>query len=271
MGDEGIFSRNEGLFSAAGQRVIADTTVGIVGLGGLGAPLAQQLAYLGVERYALVDDDVVGPSSLNRLIGATEDDVGELKVEIAERGIRTVRTGADVRKAVTKVETEDATTVLDGVDVVFSCVDQDPVRMEIVKKCVSLAVPFFDLGTEIDAPEERSPTYGGRLLFSGARERCPSCMDLLDERRMRIPHLNSAEREAFEREYGVSIAALESTGPSVVSLNCVIASLAVTEFMVWRTGLRPPAPLLTYSAHLGGGVRPSLDSPAVTCRYCGRE
>ncbi len=69
--------RNEALFGAEGQRRIAQTKVAIVGLGGLGSHVAQQLAYLGVADYALVDPDIVTDSSLNRLVGAIDADVAE--------------------------------------------------------------------------------------------------------------------------------------------------------------------------------------------------
>ncbi len=71
------YSRNEGLFGAEGQRLIGETKVTIVGLGGLGCHIAQQTAYLGVVDYRLVDGDHVTESSLNRLVGARPDDVDE--------------------------------------------------------------------------------------------------------------------------------------------------------------------------------------------------
>ena len=73
--DESRYSRNIALFGEEGQRKIAATTVAIVGLGGLGSHVAQQLAYLGVIRYALIDHDVITESSLNRVIGALPQDV----------------------------------------------------------------------------------------------------------------------------------------------------------------------------------------------------
>jgi molybdopterin/thiamine biosynthesis adenylyltransferase len=69
------YSRNEALFGAAGQRKVAATKVVIIGLGGLGSNVAQELAYLGVSDYGLVDFDVVTDSSLNRVVGAIDADV----------------------------------------------------------------------------------------------------------------------------------------------------------------------------------------------------
>jgi len=84
---------------------------------------------------------------------------------------------------------------------------------------------------------------------------------------MALDQMDEREREADERIYGVARGALRGPGPSVVSVNGVVASLAVTEFMVYVTGLRAPAAQLTYRADLGT-VTKSLDRPTEGCYYC---
>jgi hypothetical protein len=77
------------------------------------------------------------------------------------------------------------------------------------------------------------------------------------------------QREADRRIYGVDRAALAGTGPAIVSVNGVVASLGVTEFMVHVTGLREPASQLTYRGDRGTVTR-SLDQPEPGCYYCTR-
>jgi hypothetical protein len=67
--------------------------------------------------------------------------------------------------------------------------------------------------------------------------------------------------------YGLEAEALGQVGPSVVSVNGVVASLAVTEFMVLVTGLRPAQRLLTYHGQ-SGKVTVSADRPYEDCYYC---
>ena len=71
------------------------------------------------------------------------------------------------------------------------------------------------------------------------------------------------------RTYGVPESALAGTGPSVVSVNGVVASLGVTELMCWATGLRPPVPHLVYRGDLARVGR-CEDPPAPVCAVCGR-
>jgi hypothetical protein len=79
--------------------------------------------------------------------------------------------------------------------------------------------------------------------------------------------MSPKERAADERIYGVKRELLGGAGPAVVSINGVVASLAVTEFLALVTGLRDPFGKLTYRADLGTVTR-SNDKPAAGCYYC---
>src|SRR5687767_7374755 len=86
------FDRQERLFGSRGQERLGAVHVGIVGLGGLGSHVAQQLGYLGVRRFSLVDRDAVDDTSLNRLIGASDYDAAEStpKVRVSARVLRAI-------------------------------------------------------------------------------------------------------------------------------------------------------------------------------------
>lgn len=258
-------SRNIALFGKEGQEKIAATKVTIVGAGGLGAPVTQDLAYLGVLDYTLVDGDVVTMSSLNRLKGATPADIGEKKVSVTKRLIESIQPQAKVLD-IDKWLVDAPRAAIAGADVVFSCLDKDIHRVEAMKLCTAAGVPFFDLATDV-ITDENSLLYGGRVLWSGNGERCPFCMDLLDQEALRRDSMSPEQRADYDRIYGVPKTALNETGPSVVSVNGVVSSAAVTEFTAWVTGLREPKPLLTYRADQGS-MRVSLDAPAEGCPYC---
>jgi len=74
------------------DNVLAHLTVGLVGLGGGGSHVAQQLAHMGVGKFVLVDPDIVEHTNLSRLVGGTADDAEQkrLKVDVAARTIRGV-------------------------------------------------------------------------------------------------------------------------------------------------------------------------------------
>ena len=74
----------------AGQQRLADAAVAIVGVGGLGSPVALYLAAAGVGRIALIDDQRVDLSNLNRQVLFTDADVGRPKVEVAAERLRAI-------------------------------------------------------------------------------------------------------------------------------------------------------------------------------------
>src|SRR4051794_4303056 len=91
------FSRNIALFGRKGQEKIEAQTVGIVGLGGLGSHVAQQITYLGVRDQIHVDDDVISASSLNRVVTSYEGDADHVcKVEASRRLATAVASDAAV-------------------------------------------------------------------------------------------------------------------------------------------------------------------------------
>lgn len=262
------YSRNEALFGRDGQLKIANARVAIVGLGGLGSHVAQQLAYLGVRKVVLVDPDIVTDSSLNRLVGAFPGDAAAHtpKVTAVARMYEQVLPEASVAIFETALDDEDARQAIRGCNSAFSCLDDDAARLALAELCLRNRIPFFDLASDTGgvAPDL---WYGGRILFSGAGERCPVCLDLLDQRALARSGMSEEQLAVDHRIYGVHVDDLEGTGPAVVSLNAVVASLAVTEWMVWTTGLRNPRPLLEYRGQVGG-VFMSSDSPREDCYYC---
>jgi len=257
------YSRHVELLGIEGQQRVGRATVAIVGLGGLGSHVAQQLAYLGVSSFLLVDGDVVSVSNLNRLVGSRESDVGARKVDVAESVITAIQPNASVIGAGHHFSLNNPIDGFERADVLFGCVDNDPVRLDLVRSASAQARPYIDLASDVAPGGE----FGGRIVFAKAGERCLSCLGELDQHALARAQMTDDQRAADDKIYGVDRHALGDTGPSVVSINGVIASLAVTEFLVWVTGLREPHGYLNYRGDRGTvGVR--ADPARGYCHYC---
>ena len=254
------------MFGADGQAKVASTKVTIVGLGGLGSHVAQQLAYLGVRSFALIDFDIVTESSLNRLVGAADADIAAntKKIAVAERMIRQVNPEAAVEVHDGRIADQDAQHLVAWADLVFGCVDRDIYRLELTEACAERQKPYFDLASDTGGGDDL--WFGGRVVFCNGNG-CLVCLKLLDQEQMALDRMSGNERAADRRIYGIERSALREPGPSVVSVNGVVASLAVTEFMVYATSLREPIRELTYRGDLGS-VRQSVDPPEEGCYYC---
>lgn len=138
------------LFGAAGQEKIAATRVAIVGLGGLGSHVAQQLAYLGVRSFLLIDGDRVSRSNLNRLVGATEEDAAarRFKVAVSSRMIMSTERDATVETLETSFVCKAGYTLISGVDFVIGCIDYDAHRLVLNELCQIHSKPYMDIATD---------------------------------------------------------------------------------------------------------------------------
>jgi molybdopterin-synthase adenylyltransferase len=188
---------------------------GIVGLGGGGSHIAQQLAHVGVGKFVPVDHDIVEQKNLNRLVGATSEDVkaGTAKTAIAERGIKSVNPTALVTPR--QMKWQEATADLRRCDVIFGCVDSYRERDELERFARRFLIPYIDIGMDVhDAQEGFS--LGGQTVLSSPGGPCLWCLGILTQDRI--------AEEA--RRYGEA-----GSRPQVVWANGVLASLAVGLFV----------------------------------------
>ena len=258
------YLRQIGLQGQAGQQRLADASVVLVGLGGLGSHLAQQLAYLGVRRYTLLDGGKVGTSSLSHLIGATGDDVGEPRTHVAARLIRSIQPGADVHVVAGSLPEAllDAGAAVGAAAAVIASPSTDSVRFILTELCSIAGVPYIDVATGVRRLGDEL-VYGGRVVVAGPAAGCLFCRGELDRRKdvSRLTHnsrTGAGARPTAPRCIGASF-----------TINAVVASLAATETACLISGLRQPCGMLTYRAHLGIVTRCG-DVPARHCPYCAR-
>jgi hypothetical protein len=264
---ENRFDRNEHLFGNEGQTLLRTSVVAVVGVGGLGTHVVQQLALLGVGGLLLIDKEELAESNRNRYVGACHDDSvpGTPKVEIGRRVARCVDPDLRVEKIAQPFRSEAAFQAIEEATHVFGCLDSDGERLILNEVCCAFRRPYIDLASDV----EREPTlhYGGRVCINWSGDGCVMCLDVLDQRAVAADLGGEEHRRNDGALYGVRRSVLGAAGPSVVSINGVVASLGVTEFMVGVTGLRRPEKLLTYYGEKGKVVV-SKDQPEPDCWYC---
>ena len=261
------FERNIRLFGAAGQARLHAAHIAIVGCGGLGEHVVQQLACLGVGAITLVDDEELSESNRNRYILAEHLDAvpGTHKVDIALRAIRRIDPDIEVnpvRAELRRAETFDA---LRRVGTIFGCLDNDGARLVLNEFALAYGTPYFDLATDVEPG--KTLRYGGRVSLVNDDPGCLVCCGAIDVGEARNNLESAWARRDRAAVYGVHQSLLAMTGPSVVSINAIVSSLAVTEFMALTTGLRPPCRHLTYRAHMGS-VHIGAPGATADCYYC---
>ncbi|WP_430868853.1 HesA/MoeB/ThiF family protein [Demequina aurantiaca] len=128
-------------FGEAGQRALADASVAIVGVGGLGCPAALYLAAAGVGRITLIDSDTVSVTNLHRQVLFGPDDVGERKVDAAKRRLAAIAPLCRVTAVFVRLSAADAEATLAGHDVVLDATDTFHARLLIDDATARLGIP----------------------------------------------------------------------------------------------------------------------------------
>lgn len=259
------YHRSMLLFGADGQRHLSETSVLVVGAGGLGSPLAQHLALLGVKRIAAADDDDLDETNRNRFVGARHDDPvpGSKKVDLVCRLIREINPEVEAVPLPYGLVSDEVFAAVPEADWIFGCFDKDGPRAILNELCAIYEKPYIDLASDVPEPG----IYGGHVCVSIDGPGCLECLNLLDRQAIRRYLETPEQRRLEDAVYGVPVGALDVKGPSVSPINGVIASLAAMEFMVAVTGMRTPTRLQEYRGW-ESKVVVVTDPPRPECMIC---
>jgi len=125
-----------------GQLKLKQARVCIVGVGGLGNPIATRLAAMGVGKIRIVDRDVIELSNLHRQTMFNEDDVGQVKVETAAKKLRKLNQDIVIEELPVSINDYTALDVVSGCDVVIDALDSVNARYSLNKACIEKKIPF---------------------------------------------------------------------------------------------------------------------------------
>jgi hypothetical protein len=139
-------------------------------------------------------------------------------------------------------------------------------RLRLTEITSQHQIPYFDLATDTGQTND-VVWFGGRIFCSLDGNHCLSCAQELDQQELAIASMTDEQRSQHDAIYGVPSDALGVAGPMVISINGVVASLGVTEFSVWASGIRPPKGHLIYRGDLGI-VTLRVDERPGSCYYC---
>jgi molybdopterin/thiamine biosynthesis adenylyltransferase len=237
------FDRQVRAFGSEGQKVLRSLRVGVVGVGGTGSIVVEQLAHLGVRNFVLIDPDVLEASNLNRVVGATPGDVGTPKVDLAARMITAISGDANVaRYAEDVIYARTARRLLDA-DLIFGCTDSHGSRAVLQQLAYQYLIPCIDIGTTIVVADQAIRHVIGRVQMLAPGLGCFNCNRLLDPEQVRRDMMTSFERKADPYIQGAHVPA-----PAVISLNGTMCSLAVTMMLAAFAGIPSPARYILYDA-----------------------
>ncbi|RKT42924.1 HesA/MoeB/ThiF family protein [Thiocapsa rosea] len=129
-------------FGIEGQERLRASSVLVVGLGGLGSPVAMYLAAAGIGRLVLADFDAVDLSNLQRQIIHTTAQIGRPKAESARVALDALNPGVDLVTVKRSLVEETLPDIVAEVDLVLDCCDNFATRFAVNAACVAAGVPL---------------------------------------------------------------------------------------------------------------------------------
>lgn len=246
------WDRQVRLFGDAGQALLSQLKVGVVGAGGAGSLVNEYLSRLGVGHLVVVDPERLDPTNLPRVVGALLKDVRpwlthrrmpgfirsiglrrrSSKVSIARRVA--LAASPDIIFEGVRGDISDASVLAHLIDCDFVFLAADTMQARLVTNALvhQYLIPGIQVGAKVDVDRETGQVHD---VFSAVRhlvpgESCLWCNQLINPARLAEEATNP---EQLRRQRYID----EISAPSVITLNAVAAAHAVNDFLFAVTGL----------------------------------
>lgn len=226
--------------TALGNTRLRQLDVGVVGLGGTGSPLAEQLVRMGVAGVTLVDPDLLDTSNLRRVVGGRASDIGKSKVEVVARHLDSLGLTTRISAMSADVRQEEVVRRLLDCDIVVSSTDTQSSRALLNQVAYQAWLPIVDVGLRIGTA--RSGAISGmpveaRILLPD--NGCLWCRGgVLDSQGIYEENLPAEVREGLAEEGYVQ--GVRGPQPSIAPLNWFAASLAALTVIHLYADRGPP-------------------------------
>ena len=244
----GMYDRQSRLFGDAGQELLRQTRIGIVGLGGAGSVLAELLGRLGVGEFVLADPDRAEDTNLPRLIAARRRDavvtsrlpgvvahrLRSRKVQMAARNIRRANRDARIEEMPRNFLDADVAARFTDCDFLFLAADTMGARLLFNAIVHQYGVPGIQVGAKIPVAEDG--TVGDVFCVSRMvtpEQGCLWCNGLINPGRLQDEAVPETTRRGYAYVDDPDVAA-----PSVVTMNAIACVHAADDFLFHLTGLK---------------------------------
>lgn len=233
-----LFERNVRAFGPDMQVALRELHVAIVGCGGTGSSVAEQLVRLGVRHFTLIDNDTVSESNVTRLYGSTLSDIGRPKVEVVAQHIMRIATDAHCHMVQGTISLQPVALALTAADLIFGCTDDNAGRLVLSRLSTYLLTPVIDVGVLLSSKEDGTLSdINGRVTVLSPGSACLVCRDRIDLQRAAAELMNPNERRRLQDEgYAPALAGVE---PAVIAFTTAVASAAVAEMLERFVGYGP--------------------------------
>jgi len=273
--DEGFLARTTLALGLDVMRtIVSDQTIAVIGVGGLGSVIAENLIHMGFQSVQLIDPDIVEITNLNRIVGASRSDALEscLKVEVVKAHLLKINPTASVEAYPVGIEDPSVLPVLMRSDWIVVATDNHFSRFLAQKIALQLAVPLISAGVNITVEQDQIVDWSGEVIVARSGDRlCLNCLG----------RINPTLVAAYEHRADTIGAKLVDKGyvtghevkePAVKTLNSIIGAMTVDLLINQFTLRQAPLPIWVYESNRQFSIYPdqfALGADEDPCYFCG--
>lgn len=230
-----LYDRQVRALGKDGQNAIAKAKVGIVGVGGTGSPIAEQLARLGLTDIVLIDPDKFSPTNVTRVYGTyfasvrKSKSLGEYKVDLIANHLKKINPKLQVQAIHKNVVVHDSCRSLQDRDFIFLCTDEHWGRSIVNQVAYQYLIPTINVGVRISSKDGVMSNAVGVLDVLRPGKACLWCKQFLHAERIAAESLPRYARQNLRQEGYVED--VDTATPSVISFTSSVASSAVSLFI----------------------------------------
>ncbi len=229
-----FFDRQVRAFGSEIQALLQSLHIAVVGAGGTGSAVIEQLCRLGVGTLSIFDGDLFDASNVNRVYGSHVDNVGQGKGHIAKENVERIGLGTKLKVYDEPITREQIARRLRNCDVVFGCTDKEIPRSILVQLSLRYLIPVIDMGVSINSNENVISDVVGRVTTLLPGEACLFCRKRITAERIRLESLTESERKSLiQEDYAPE---LDMPNPAVIPFTSTVAAVAVSELLHRLTG-----------------------------------
>lgn len=213
------------IFGIEGQKNIESLKVGIVGVGGNGTAVAEQIVRLGIKEILLLDHASISKSNISRMHETSVLDVGKSKSITLKKKLSRIYNDTRITAINDKVWKTESIRQLKECDIIFGCLDNTAkgrVVLDILKN--AYYIPYIDMGLKICLSKDKNnfDIYGRvDLLIPG--DGCLSCHKAIN-----FNDLNSEMYKGTQLDNEYLIGMDKSVDPQIIPYNTILASASVS-------------------------------------------
>lgn len=250
------------------RRIVHDQCIAIIGVGGLGSVIAENLIHTGFHHLHLIDPDRLEITNLNRIVGAHLQDAKarRFKVEVVRDHLLGINPQARVEAHAQAIEEEGLWPAWAEADWILLATDNHASRFHAQALALRLAIPLISAGVNISVMEGRLTDMSGEVILARTGDTlCLNCLGRISPTQVAADTVAGLGAELARRGY---VSGQDVKEPAVKTLNAMVGALAVEVLVNQYTERQPPVPVWVYENTTAPCFYPDAESVAQRVKGC---